>query len=47
MLVAQVAVATGISPNDLLDTPPYLFRAIVRVLNERAETQRKGARRGR
>jgi len=47
MQVAQVAVATGISPNELLDTPPYLFRAIVHVLNERNEAKRKAARRGR
>lgn len=47
MQVAQVAVATGISPNDLLDTPPYLFAALVRVLNERTEAQRKASRRGR
>jgi hypothetical protein len=39
MLVAQVAVATSIAPNDLLDTPPDLFWAIVAVLKEQA---RKG-----
>jgi len=45
MLVAQVAVATGIAPNDLLDTPPDLFRAILKVLNERTEKQNKANRR--
>ena len=34
MLVAQVAVATSIAPNDLLDTPPDVFWAIVAVLKE-------------
>lgn len=47
MLVAQVAVATGISPTDLLETPPEVFRAIVNVLNERTKAQAKAARRGR
>jgi len=41
MLVAQVAVATGISPNELLDAPPDVFRAIIKVLNDRAKQQRK------
>jgi hypothetical protein len=45
MLVAQVAVATGIAPNDLLDTPPDLFRAILKVLNDRTEKQNKARRR--
>jgi hypothetical protein len=39
MLVAQVSVATSIAPNDLLDTPPDVFWAIVAVLNEQS---RKG-----
>ncbi len=47
MLVAQVAVATGIAPNDLMDTPPDVFRAMLQVLNDRAEAQRKAAKRGR
>lgn len=49
MLVAQVAVATGIAPNDLLDTPPDVFRALLHVLNERTKAQNKAnkkARRG-
>lgn len=42
--VAQISVATGISPNDLLDTPPEVFAAIVDVLNKRAEASRKRRR---
>jgi hypothetical protein len=37
--VAQVAVATSIAPNDLLDSPPDVFWAIVAVLKEQT---RKG-----
>ncbi len=47
MLVAQVSVATGIAPNDLLDAPPDVFRAIIKVLNERADKHKKADRRGR
>lgn len=36
MLVAQVAVATSIAPNELLDTPSDVFWAIVAVLKEQA-----------
>jgi hypothetical protein len=36
MLVAQVAVATSISPNELLDAPSDVFWAIVAVLKEQA-----------
>lgn len=47
MLVARVSVATGIAPGDLMDAPPDVFRAIVKVLNEKAERQNKaGKRRG-
>jgi hypothetical protein len=45
MLVAQVSVATGIAPNDLLDAPPDVFRAIIKVLNERADNQKKANKR--
>ena len=41
MLVAQVAVATGISPVDLLDTPHDVFLAIVAVLKEQARQSAK------
>lgn len=34
LLVARVAVATSIAPNDLLATPPELFWAMVAVLEE-------------
>jgi hypothetical protein len=34
LLVAQVAVATSISPVDLLEIPQDLFMAIVAVLKE-------------
>jgi hypothetical protein len=47
MLVAQVSVATGIAPNDLLDAPPDVFRAILKVLNDRNDRQNKANRRGR
>jgi len=45
MLVAQMAIATGIPPNDLLDTPPEIFRAMLKVLNDRAKAQAKAAKR--
>lgn len=44
MLVAQMSVATGIAPNDLLDTPPDLFRAMLKVLNDRAKQQKHRGR---
>jgi len=47
MLVAQVSVATGIAPNDLLDADPDVFRAIVKVLNDKADRQKKANSRGR
>jgi hypothetical protein len=47
VLVAEVAVETGISPVDLLDAPPEVFWAMVAVLRERAEKARKGDARGR
>ena len=36
MLVAQVAVATSISPLDLMECPEDIFLAIVAVLKEQA-----------
>jgi hypothetical protein len=44
MLVAQMSVATGIAPNDLLDTPPDVFRAILKVLNDRAKKSKSRGR---
>jgi hypothetical protein len=38
-------VATGIAPNDLLDAPPDVFRAIIKVLNDRADKQNKASKR--
>ena len=42
LLMAQVAVATGISPNDLLECSPDMFLAILAVLKEQS---RQNARR--
>jgi hypothetical protein len=42
MLVAQVSVATSISPNELLEAPSDVFWAIVAVLKQQA---RENARR--
>ena len=50
MLVAQMSVATGIAPTDLMETPPDVFAAMLHVLNERTKAQNKAnkqARRGR
>jgi hypothetical protein len=41
MLVAQVAVATSISPNELLDAPPDVFLAMVAVLKQQAREANK------
>ena len=46
MLVAQVSVATGIAPNDLLDAPPDVFRAILKVMGDRVKQQKRADRRG-
>jgi hypothetical protein len=35
--VAAISVATGISPNDLLDCDPDVFSEIVSILNKRYE----------
>jgi len=45
MLVAQVSVATGIAPNDLLDAPPEVFRGIVKILQDRVKESKKAAKR--
>lgn len=34
-LVAQMAIATGISPVDLLETPREVFDAMLRILQDR------------
>lgn len=43
MLVAQLAVATGISPLDLLNTPTPIFRAMIKTLEDQ---RKKAAKRG-
>lgn len=43
-LVAEVAVATSIAPNDLLDASPEVFWAIVAVLQDRANQSKRGRR---
>lgn len=45
MLVAQLSIATGIAPNDLLDTPPEIFRAMLKVLSDRTKKQERAAKR--
>jgi len=45
MLVAQMSVATGIAPNDLLDAPPDVFRAMLKVMQDRTKEQKKPAKR--
>ena len=45
MLVAQMSVATGIAPNDLLDAPPEVFRAMLKVLSDRNKQHEKAAKR--
>jgi len=44
MLVAQMSVATGIAPNDLLDAPPAVFKAMLKILSDR--NKKAGRRRG-
>jgi hypothetical protein len=46
LLVARVAVATSIAPNELLEAPPEIFWAMVSVLEEQAQqTERAKGRR--
>jgi len=40
-LVAEVAIATSISPVDLLEAPEEVFWAMVTVLNDQAKKARK------
>lgn len=42
LLVAQVSVATGIGPNDLLEAPAEVFWAMVAVLREQSKEGRRG-----
>lgn len=41
MLVADVAIKTGIGPADLLAAPPEVFEAIVIRLNDQAEAEQR------
>jgi len=43
--VAAIACETGIAPNDLLDTDPDVFNAIVQYLNDRGEAIKKASER--
>lgn len=45
MLVAQMSIATSIAPNDLLDAPPEVFRAMLKVLHDRNNESSKAAKR--
>lgn len=45
-MVAEMAVATHISPNELLDTPPEVFWAMVAVLDRQAKEAEKARARG-
>lgn len=45
MLVAQMSVATSIAPNDLLDAPPEVFAAMVKVLSDRTKEAKRAAKR--
>jgi hypothetical protein len=45
-LIAQIAVETGISPNDLLELEPRMLFTLERVLIAKGNAQKK-ARRGR
>jgi len=45
LLVAQVAVATSISPVDLLECPPEIFNAMIVVLKDQAREAEKAQRR--
>jgi len=40
-VIAQLSVETGIAPNDLLDAPDGMIDAMIDVLHQRAEAQRK------
>jgi hypothetical protein len=40
-VIAQLSVETGIAPNDLLDAPDGMIDAMIDVLQQRAEAQRK------
>jgi hypothetical protein len=39
--IAQLAIATSIAPNDLLDTPPSVLAAMANILNEQGKKARQ------
>ena len=43
-LVAQLAVETGIAPQYLLDLDPYMFKNMLKVINDRAKEQQNASR---
>ena len=48
-LVAQLAIETGIAPQYLLDLDAYMFKNMLKVINDKAKEQQNAsrARRGR
>ncbi len=43
-LVAQLAVETGIAPQYLLDLDTYMFKNMLKVINDRAKEQQNASR---
>ncbi len=43
-LVAQLAVETGIPPQYLLDLDVYMFKNMLKVINDRAKEQQNASR---
>ena len=43
-LVAQLAVETGIAPQYLLDLDPYMFKNMLKVINDRVKEQQNASR---
>jgi len=46
-LIATVAVETGISPNDLLDTPSEILLAIIGILKKKSDAYNRAMNRRR
>ncbi len=42
--IAQLAIETGIAPQDLLDLDGVMFNNLVQVINDRAEERRSASR---
>jgi hypothetical protein len=43
-LVAQLAVETGIAPQYLLDLDDFMFKNMLRVINDKAKEQQNASR---